>query len=1153
MIEVAKDMPAVSAAGAGVRVTVMPVFDTGTRVRCTVPHGLTLAEIIETALPGLPRASWKRLRIALVTSAGFAMVDYQVAGVVRPHDGVNVVLRVMPAGGAAKSIFSLLITLAATALTGPLASLLTVTSAFGKSLITAGLVAAGGILLNAIFKPKEDKERPSYMVSGWQNELKPDAPIVEVFGEMRYAPRFACFTRSEALGDRLFIRSAFLWGADEHEIDDIKIGETDISTYDECDVNTRLGLDDDEPLEFVRDQCIEESIGAALLKEKPRDDYGEPIDSEPAVSKPVTRTTASDTAAVGIIFHFPNGLSKYDKGGFLSEGGLVAKDLKILIEQRLLPAGDWETVKEIKFFEKKGKSFFRQHIWAVPVRGAYEIRVTRLDNNMESTEVNDDLDWLILQSFRPEYPFAYPRPLAMTEVYVRSTAQLNGTLDTLNAIVRKPMRDWDGEEWVKRATRNPAAHALHVLTGATGRYPAAAEEIDWPAFQDWHDHNVEHGLHYDRVHDFEGDCDEALRDIGNAGRAKVYWTGEKWTVTVDARRDIVIDHISARNAESFRWETTFFKPPDAIRVPFLDRNNDYKSAARLVPWPPDLRFGSKAAMEAALGHRADLTAEVTGDGVNDGYYRKTGPLGGGAWVKKDFTVVQEVEMPGKTDAAEIWIETRRLQYEQMLRSTKYTATKVSTLCVAMPGDLIMGARDVIVSQVQSGTVLRVDGQMISLDQAFEMEAGGEYAVQFGRILDDAPFYASTTRAVVTQAGEHAYLRLVGEGVLPEPGTIVHFGRAGKVSIPLIVTRVTRGRDNESVIEALPAADGLHDLVAAEVPPPWDGRVGTDIGPVPGKPADPKLSVLTGIGPTGSQNGLAAVLTPMRGGVKTVAFKVWHKLAAAPSFTGPIDVPAAGGSVDITGYSAGDSVTIEATAVSLYGVESDPVTITVTVGQGNPATPGALDEDSIQVTAKIGHVEIIFAPDDPNTTHVQVWRDGAKIGNPIAVSPGVTSGQIDGDSTRVNLLANADLTAAAPPPTLGTGWSAAAGKASHSATSGGALAWSGLTLSAGASYRFGLTIDSISGGSLTPRLTGGTTVSGTAETTAGHKIGALTAVSGNNTFSALASTNCVVQVDDLLLYRATPACVPQGTHTYELEPLNNGVAGPKSAPRVVTVA
>ena len=90
----------------------------------------------------------------------------------------------------------------------------------------------------------------------------------------------------------------------------------------------------------------------------------------------------------------------------------------------------------------------------------------------------------------------------------------------------------------------------------------------------------------------------------------------------------MIDHINPRNSAQFTWSRSYFNPPDAFRIQFMDETNDYLQAERIVPWPG-----------------------FTGD----------------------VTLTEQLELPGKTDPGEIWIEARRRMYELLYRPDAFTA------------------------------------------------------------------------------------------------------------------------------------------------------------------------------------------------------------------------------------------------------------------------------------------------------------------------------------------------------------------------------------------------------------------------------------------------------------------------------------------------
>lgn len=1159
------NLPAVTPECALVHVTVMPLFEPGeARRRFTVSHGSTVSDIIAKALPCASPSVLSRVRISLVKKAGFYPINSNVWHVVRPNADVHVVIRVVPAGSAMQSVLQLLVTVAATAITGPLGLNLL---GFFRTLATFAIVTAGGLLLNALFRPEqpgEDKEKPTYSISSWRNQASPDGFVPLVAGKIRYAPKYAASTWAEVVGDLIYIRSAFLWGYGPLAVSDLKIGETPIAKFDEVTIETQYGASGDALFTLYQTQIIEESIGAEVVLEPPFDDYGEPTD-DPPEEKPVSRFTATDASEACIIFYFEGGLFDTDDKGKQGAG-----QIEIELATRLVGAPDFDVVTTLRYDEEITKSFFRSYRWTLKnhaglaTRGRYEVRLTRKTKNDQNVGDQDDLKWFALQSFRPESPFNFPKAHAKSLVRVKATNQLNGTLDALNGVVSAKMRNWNGTSWVANMeTRNPASFSLQAITGPHLAYPAPDSEIDWPAFEDWHEHCAATDLKYDRVHDFENGLGDVLAASGAAGRAAVWHDGEKWTVTIDRPREVIDDHISPRNASNFRWSTKYFDPPDAHRVTFLDETNDYLEAERIVPWPADVRYASKALMNADLGHRAKIRAEVYADPdpANNGYYRKTGVKGAGSWVPKPIEITEALELPGKTDPDEIWIETRRLQYERIYRNTIYSATQAGSVRRAAPGSAVMLARDVLVRAMHSGRVTAVVGNRIETDAVFRMEAGKNYGLRFRSYGNDEDgFGISVLRTLRTVAGDNRAVTLTGEGAIPTIGDLVHFGPVAQESIPAIVAGIERGNDNTSILQMLPAADEMHAKVAAEVPPAWSGRVGSNLS---GSNAAPPVPVVTavrsGITGTGTANGLFVRLRPGTNSPVIVdTFEIRHRLFGAGAWATPAAAPAAGGVIIVPGYVAGNAVEWQPRSLSKDGIPSAWGTSrTTTIGSADPLSPGALNSGLIVATGGLGKSDIFFtvAPTEANITHVQLFSNTSgtlnpvtdAILSPIAVEPGGTYTRVHGDPSITTLVTNGSFSAPASPPALGSNWIITGGHADHSAGAAGSISWA-VAMSNGDDIRLSFNINSVSGGTLTPRSTGTATETwATAYTTPGLKLQSHVATSANTTLELLAASTAVSQIDDVAAYKKTPASLSQGNQFYWLRPFNGVTPGPLAGP------
>lgn len=103
-------------------------------------------------------------------------------------------------------------------------------------------------------------------------------------------------------------------------------------------------------------------------------------------------------------------------------------------------------------------------------------------------------------------------------------------------------------------------------------------------------------------------------------------------------------------------------------------------------------------------------------------------------------------------------------------------------------------------------------------------------------------------------------------------------------------------------------------------------------------------------------------------------------------------------------------------------------------------------------------------------------------------------------------------------TKGTDWSITGGKAVRAAGAGATNLEQSVYLLAGASYRATFTVSAYVAGTVTPRLTGGTTVAGTARSANGTYSETLTALTGNAVFDLRATATGDYSIDDVSLVR-----------------------------------
>lgn len=1114
-----------------VSVMTAPLLDPAQgRVNTSMPEGLTLKEMVLRALPVASAAELENMRVCLVTDKGAQIIQPQFLHCTRPRAGVQVIIRPIPGKSALRQILTVVISVVALAFAPAVAGFFGITSQLGISLVAAGLNVVGMMLLNALIPvptPDEISKKNTYSISGFQNQLRRDEPIPLCFGRHRFAPPFAAMSYTEIVGDQQYVRALFCFGYGRLRLSDLKLGETSIDDYRDVDIEVREGLESDDPVTLYPNQVLEDATSLELTRPYPRDDGGEIISGSTPIETPITRYTAVDTETASVILGFPSGLFAVN-----GKGNLYYATVEIRIRQRLVGDVDWIDVETLKISAKERSGFFRQHTWRLPTRGRWQIEVTRLTPESTSTSLSDRAYLSALQSIRPEYPINFDKPVALVAMRIRATYQLNGALDNFNAIVERYAPVWDGTNWADGLSRNPASAYVAALTGPSNPYPVADAEIDWEMIGRWYEFCAAKGLKYDNIHGSAETLADMLLKICAAGRATPRHDGLRWTVVVDRPDDLIVDHINPRNSTDFKWSRQYFDPPHAFRVKFFDETNDYQEAERIVPW---------------VGHTGDIT------------------------------LTEALNLPGKTDPDEIWIEARRRMYELMHRPDVFTAAQDGAVRVATRGDTVMGSFDVLERSQVAARVTEVYGSRIILDELVTIEPEKLYAIRFREFTAGDTIGMSVVRSVTAPVGETRSLQLRAGESGPQVGDLVHFGVKTTESIALKVKGIEAGENFSSIIHMVAAAPEFEDLVSAEVAPDWSGRVGTSMILPAAIPSAPEFKMIVTGAEASSENiiflggtpsyqvSIRVFLSAGSGSTAVVkTLRIEHRLSGNTDWI-VAEVPIADGGTTISGYNSGELVELRAQAISTDN-QAGPYTpvVPVTIGENDPAIP-LLPVNSTIATGYLGHAVITAAigtwnaPDQlqlfRTPAGVSLDRTAHAVGAPFDVSAGTTVTYIDGDATRITLAQNGDFATAAA-WTAGTNWTITDGHAVHFAGASDSLTQP-VALTSGEFYRVSYQVTNRTAGSVTVRLIGGTTVNGVTISANGLVLDRLQAAAGNTEIEILATSDFDGIIDDVVIYLETPTSIEAGHYDYYLEPQTLGglsqiISGALSGPLPVTI-
>ncbi|MFO1126385.1 MAG: host specificity factor TipJ family phage tail protein [Methylocystis sp.] len=779
----------------GARIIAQPYLDGGRRIDAIAPAGSTIFEIVAIALPGAPEPFLPHVRVTI----GETVIPREMWARVRPKPTTIVIVRIAPGNrGALRAALSIAVGVAALAIGQVWAAPLVGALGFGgsafatgiaQSVLTGTTLLAGTFLINSLVPLRQNQaqgagiaQSPTYSIEGFRNVANPDGVVPCVLGKLRFAPPYAALPYTEVSGGETYLRALFLVGYGQVKIRNIKLGDTPIENFKEIEVEIREGLPGDAPVTLYPTQVLEERLSIDLNQAYVTT-YG-----------PHTRFTASDAQEVQVDIAFPNGLFWMHTVvvGGTSTTYPLPLSVAIRIETRLNGTGSWSNVIDwsISAFTQKAASF--SYRWTLPARGRYEIRVTRLTGDIDDLNAWQQNDqfvsvslWSAIRSFRPEYPLNFNHPLALIAVRARASKQLNGVIDNLTCEASRVCLDWDSgtSSWIERETQNPASSLRYAMQGPMLAYPLADDEVDLTGLADHHEYCDAKGLAYNRVHDFEQSVFDAWSDISAAGRAAPRDDGEQWGVVIDRAQTVVMQHITARNSWGFSGQRDYVRFPDAFRVKFYDETNFGKQAERVIPWPG-----------------------FVGDPV----------------------VTESIELPGITNPDQLWKEARRRQYELINRRDVYNATMDFEGACARRGDLILFNHDFLKRTQRSARVRAVNGAAVILDEIVTMETGKTYAIRFRKLPAAEGNDLSILRSVTTVIGEHDAVFVTGSGELPNVDDLVMFGESDSVTKEMVVREVEGAEDLARRFTLVDHAPQIETLADAEVPPPWNGRVGAPI-------------------------------------------------------------------------------------------------------------------------------------------------------------------------------------------------------------------------------------------------------------------------------------------------------------------------------------
>lgn len=374
-----------------------------------------------------------------------------------------------------------------------------------------------------------------------------------------------------------------------------------------------------------------------------------------------------------------------------------------------------------------------------------------------------------------------------------SMTRANGTGQKVQ-LIPNPSFDYLG-----RITSNPASHYRDVLQGRANKlsYLVPDSKVDLLALQAWHDDCNSNNRLNNMILDTRQGLFDVLHAIAAMGRASPARTDSQYSVIQDLPQSTPIQHFTMHNSWDFKSVRSFPQLPGYLKVDFINPDKNWQRDTRTV-----YDDGFTPATVNILSEKLDLTR-------------------------------------GCTNPDQAWREGRYHLSQARLRPEKYQINVSVENIVCRRGDLVYVSHDVPAFGLGAGRVtsVQLDGSGnctgITTDESFSYTTGTAYAMRERLSIDGESLLQNLTNPGTSVTNVHVFAtHILAANKQPSPGDLVMFGVQGSETIPLLVTKITPGKDLSATLYM---ADYVPAIYTADsgTPPPFD--YGATVGPIPAPP------------------------------------------------------------------------------------------------------------------------------------------------------------------------------------------------------------------------------------------------------------------------------------------------------------------------------
>lgn len=415
----------------------------------------------------------------------------------------------------------------------------------------------------------------------------------------------------------------------------------------------------------------------------------------------------------------------------------------------------------------------------------FDIRVSRISTvSSQTSQVQDTLTWTSITTRFNRVPIVTDVRHVFLEMRIRATNQLNGVIQNLNAVCESVVEIFDGDNWSRHVSNNPAWIFVDFLLGPTNKRSIGKERIHTQSIREWASFCDElppsppsqtftqKRFQTNFVLDYATTLQSLLAQIGGSCQASLNLIDGKYGVLLDTLKTIPVQVFTPRNSKDFGSMRNYAVKPDALKVTYIDPSNSW-DVTEIIVYDDGFNFDNAVNFD-------DLTAFAC------------------------------------TNHEQAWRFGRYMLAQNRLRQETMNITVDFEYLICTRGDYVQITQDVMKVGGTPARVLSVTGNRVVIDDGLD---NIDEDLDYGYVIRTSDG-SITTNTLSIVLDDTFYL----DGDLPAVGDLIVIGAVDSIVFDCIVKSISPNDDLSATVVLVERADAIYTAESTDEFPEYDPQL-----------------------------------------------------------------------------------------------------------------------------------------------------------------------------------------------------------------------------------------------------------------------------------------------------------------------------------------